>query len=417
MVIREIPVSQIKPSAYNPRKDLKPTDPEYQKIKKSIEEFGMVEPIVWNERTGNLVGGHQRFKYLTQEKKHDKLTVSVVDLDQKKEQALNVALNKVSGAFDIPKLKELLVELDDGAFDLTLTGFDELELKDLIDFEGKKGLTEDDEVPPVPADPVTKTGDLYLLGEHRLLCGDSTKREDVERLMDGQLADMVFTDPPYGISIVKTGTVGASSRVGFVSPRNAPAPLARARKYRVIEGDDKPFDPNLILSLGFKTVILWGANHYASKLPDKSQWLIWDKKIESGDLDHNNFSDCELAWTSSDALSTKIYRHTWAGMLRSGDRDEELKERVHPTQKPVGLCAAIISDFSEDGNSVIDLYLGSGSTLIACEKTGCKCYGMEIDPAYCDVIVSRWEKFTGKKSERIEADAGVLKRKEYAHGR
>jgi DNA modification methylase len=257
--------------------------------------------------------------------------------------------------------------------------------------------TKEDDVPEKP-EAICKLGQIWKLGDHRLMCGDSTNIEDVEKLMDGQKADMVFTDPPYGISIVN---VGASSKTGFVGAKKAPSQLAKAREYRPVAGDDEPFDPSLTLGLDAKTVILWGANHYASKLPDRPQWLIWDKKLESGSLDHNNFSDCELAWTNQTALSAKIYRHTWAGMLRKGERKEELKDRVHPTQKPVGLCVDVISDFSKENESVLDLFGGSGSTLIACEKIKRKCSIMELDEHYCDVIITRWEEYTGKKAELL----------------
>jgi len=142
-----------------------------------------------------------------------------------------------------------------------------------------------------------------------------------------------------------------------------------------------------------------GANHYAAELPTSSHWLVWDKKAGAGH-DHNTFSDVELMWTNQfKRKSAKIYRHLWSGLLRAGKRDVELKDRVHPTQKPVGLLAQIINDYTNEGDLVLDPYMGSGSTMIACEQLNRSCYGIELDPAYVDVIIKRWENFTGKKAE------------------
>jgi hypothetical protein len=204
MIIQKIDINKINPAQYNPRLDLKPGDSEYEKIKRSISEFDLVEPLVWNRRTGNLVGGHQRLKVL-KEKGLESVEVSVVDLAPSKEKALNVALNKVQGDWDLPKLKDLLTELDTGEFDIEITGFDDKEIEKLmLQFYEPQVDEKDDIVPEVPEEPVTKPGDLYILGDHRLLCGDATSIEDVERLMDRQVSDMVFTDPPYNINY--TGT-------------------------------------------------------------------------------------------------------------------------------------------------------------------------------------------------------------------
>jgi len=399
MIIKTIPISRIRAAVYNPRKDLQPSDPEYKKLKKSITEFDIVEPLIWNETTGNLVGGHQRLKIL-QEMGRKEVEVSVVKLSDAKEKALNLALNKISGEWDFPKLKDILEELNTGAFDIEITGFDDKEIEELMTqfHVPGEGLTDDDAVPEA-VETICKMGDLWQLGNHRLLCGDATKKDDVERLMGGEKADMVFTDPPYGIDIVHRGRVGTTSMLGFVGIEKKPVrSLAHARAYRPIKNDDKPFDPSCILEYG-TTQIIFGANNFASKLPDSTVWLVWDKKIEGG-LDHNNFSDVELIWTNSDKKACLIYRHLWSGLLRQGDRKTELKDRVHPTQKPVGLLVQILQDFV--GDPVLDMFLGSGSTLIACEKLGRRCYGMEIDEHYCDVILRRWSDFTGKQPVLIK---------------
>jgi hypothetical protein len=218
--------------------------------------------------------------------------------------------------------------------------------------------------------------------------------------MDGEKADLLLTDPPYGINIVNTGRVGIDAPAGFgkVGTRG----MVKARTYHNIEGDDHPFDPRPFLDLA-PVVMLFGGNNFASRLPDSPAWLVWDKKAEKG-ADHNNFSDVELVWTNLKQKSCPIYRHLWSGLLREGDRNVELKDRVHPTQKPVGLIAAILSDHSNPGALCLDPFLGSGTTLIACEQLGRTCYGMEISPRYCQVIIDRWEKLTGQKAEKIDGD-------------
>ncbi|WP_151191923.1 ParB N-terminal domain-containing protein [Desulfotomaculum copahuensis] len=189
MEIKRIPVEQINPAPYNPRKDLKPGEPEYEKLRRSIQEFGFVEPLVWNKRTGNLVGGHQRLKVLIEQGVRE-VEVSVVDLDDQRERALNIALNKISGDWDNEKLKDLLEELDTGDFDIELTGFTEAEIEDLmIQFHVEKKADPDefdaDAAAEAIAEPVTKKGVIYALGRHRLMCGDATSFEDVKKLMGG----------------------------------------------------------------------------------------------------------------------------------------------------------------------------------------------------------------------------------------
>ena len=258
------------------------------------------------------------------------------------------------------------------------------------------------EIPEPPKTPKSKLGQIYQLGKHRVMCGDATK--DIEKLVNGITVNLLFTDPPYGISVVQNGGIGGDG-YGFTA-NSAPSSkldgkLIHRRLYKKIEGDDVPFDPTFLLSLS-KTQIIFGANHFTDKLPKNSHWLVWDKKQGEQEKYTDNFSDAELMWTNiSKLVSVKTYRHVWNGMTRKGDRKTELKERVHPTQKPVGLFAEIIKDYSKQNNTILDPYLGSGSTLIACEQTNRICYGMDIDPGYVDVIVQRWENYTGKKAVLI----------------
>src|SRR5690554_4231167 len=204
MNIQKISVEKLNPAAYNPRKDLKPGDKEYEKLKRSIEEFGYVEPVIWNQKTGNVVGGHQRLKVLL-DLGQTEIDCVVVDLDPQREKALNLALNKIQGEWDENKLAELMAELDAGAFDVSLTGFDASEIDELLNrWYSKEAIQDSFDIDKaheeiVQREPVTKRGDIWLLGNHRLMCGDSTKDEDFEKLMEGCYAQMAVTSPPYGV--------------------------------------------------------------------------------------------------------------------------------------------------------------------------------------------------------------------------
>lgn len=266
--------------------------------------------------------------------------------------------------------------------------------------EKKFGISfvkEETEIPELPVEPISKLGDIYQLGDHRVMCGDSTK--DLPKLINGITVDLLLTDPPYGIDVVNVkGETGGGGKLGFTGGGG----IVKARKWKAIIGDNEEYDPQFLLQLS-KTQIIFGANHFANKLPNNSKWIVWDKKTEGKSGGHTDtFSDVELAWTNIKGKSTKIYRFLWSGLIREGNRNEELKERVHPTQKPVGLLINIIKDYSKENDIILDPYLGSGSTLIACEQTNIICYGMELDPGYVDVIVKRWENFTGKKAKLLE---------------
>ena len=214
-------------------------------------------------------------------------------------------------------------------------------------------------------------GDLFEIGEHRLLCGDSTDSDQVAKLMNGQKADMVFTDPPYGINI---GNQSQGKGGG----------VAKKIDYGVNQWDKQiPYDAiNLSLSI-CDNVVLWGANYYADKLPPSSCWIVWDK--DNGETD---FADCELAWTSY-TKSVKKFKWKWMGMIQEDMKNKE--KRVHPTQKPVALAEFTFNEFKA-GQNILDLFLGSGSTMVASHNTKRKCYGLELDPKYCQVIIDRMKK-------------------------
>lgn len=249
-----------------------------------------------------------------------------------------------------------------------------------------EGLTDADDVPEAPAEPVTKPGDLWILGDHRLLCGDSTDVLAVERLMAGQKADMVFTDPPYGMNLdtdySKMGDGG--------------------KTHKTVIADDEQYDAGFLLSTFAycKEIFLWGADYYVETLrrtyPNLGSWIIWDKYSDAtrqGLLDGRFGSAFETCWSKTQHKRELARVLVTTNYTARGD-----ETRVHPTQKPVALAEWFFDRWGKQGDVVVDLYGGSGSTLIACEKTGRHCRLMELDPAYCDVIVKRWENFTGNKA-------------------
>ena len=279
---------------------------------------------------------------------------------------------------------------DTGGIDLEITGFSLDELGDIMSMAPQE-ISEDD-VPEPPADPITKPGDLWLLGEHRVLCGDSTSEADVSRLMNGEKADMVFTDPPYGIKVVSNTSVGGGGALKFGGKKGK---IVNSTKgFAEIIGDDTTDTArkfyNTCVALGFKNFIIFGGNYFTDFLPPSMGWIVWYKK------NTGNFADFEMAWTSYNKAS-RLYEYLWNGLSRQGSRELELVKRVHPTQKPVGLNMEILKNYEH--SLIFDGFLGSGSTLIAAEQLGRKCYGMEISPAYCDVIVKRWENLTSRKAE------------------
>ena len=364
-----------------------------EKLKQSIIKYGIFVPkFVWIENNKNywIEDGHQTIKALVALEKEDYVIPDIpyvkVECENKKDAAEK--LLQINSRYGIINPDTTFFE----DFNIDLSFINDIEIPELdIKLEELEPEIVEDEVPEPPIEPLSKTGDLWLCGDHRVLCGDATKEADILKLMDGKKVDLLFTDPPYGINVVshenEVGVTGGGKLAG------KGIGIVKARIYRKIIGDNKPFEPKFLLDLT-KTIILFGANNYASKLPDNSHWIVWDKKCERG-ADRNFFSDVELLWTNVKRKSYVIYRHLWSGLLREGDRASELTNRVHPTQKPVGLCSDIIKDYSEDGDKVLDLYLGSGTILIAAEQTNHILYGTELDPHYIDVILDRYAKFTG----------------------
>ena len=424
MIIEKIPVEKLQPAKYNPRKDLKPGDPEFEKLKRSVEEFGYVEPIIWNSRTGVVIGGHQRLKVL-QHLGYTEVDCVVLDLDEQKEKALNVALNKISGAWDIPLLTALLKDLDESGFDTTLTGFDVSEMSDLFDDQSE--IVEDD--PPERAaddvQPFTKRGDRWLVGRHVLFCGDSTEQADVAALMDGKQADLVVTDPPYNVGY--EGSNGLTIQNDDMPEEQFLAFLVKAfQRMREVMKPGTPFYIWHAETVGgafrkatnealgkVRQMLIWnknaftmghqdyqwkheaciygwtdGANHYF--VDDRTQaTVIEDKHLDLNKLKKEEMREL-LREVFSDKVSTTVI-----------DENKPARNADHPTMKPLKLLARLIKNSSRQGDIVLDTFGGSGSTLITCEQLGRSCYTMELDPKYADVIVKRYLKFAGTESVQL----------------
>jgi len=393
--IIKLPIEKLNAAPYNPRIDLKPGDKEYEKLKKSILTFGYIDPIIVNKRGYVVVGGHQRLKIL-QAMGHKTVDVSLVDLPLDQEKALNIALNKTGGDWDLPKLQDLLAELQQTEMDIELTGFDDLEIENLLasvlDGEEekpvKKQAVEDDfdaeeEVAKIKI-PVTKPGDVWLLGRHRLLCGDAIKAEDVLRLVDGKLCNMVFTDPPYNVAYV--GKTADSLKIQNDSMADGDFYKFLLQAYTNMLEAVAPGGAIYVCHADTEGLNFRRAMVDAGWL--LKQCLVWVKNsMVLGRQDyHWQHEPILYGWKPGAA-------HTW-----NSDRkqttiwpfDRPSRSSDHPTMKPIAIPTNAIQNSSKAGDIVLDLFGGSGSTLIAAEQTGRICYTTEIDPVYADVIVARY---------------------------
>lgn len=399
MDIQKISAEQLKAAKYNPRKDLKPGDPEYEKLRRSIEEFGYVEPVIWNKQTGNIVGGHQRFKILTEQGAKE-IECVVVDMDVQKEKALNIALNKVSGEWDTPRLEDLLKDLSDSGFDVSLTGFDLSEL--LVNTEPTSEDVEEDDFDTDKAladinTPISQRGDIWLLGKHRLMCGDSTSHEDVGVLMNGNKARHVFTDPPWNVDYgSSTNHPSWKSR----SILNDSMPTDQFKKFM-----EKTFSAmKAVCEPGCMTYVVMSAQEWGSLmnvLTDAgyhwSSTVIWkkDSLVLSRKDYHTQYEPIWYGWLEGSARLCPLVdrKQTDVWDIPRPKRSEE-----HPTMKPIALVAKAILNSSHKGDLVLDLFGGSGTTILAAEQTERVCHMMELDEKYADVIVKRYIESAGSNA-------------------
>jgi len=371
---------------------------EYDKLRSSILTLGFSAPFFcWKDDKGKawLIDGTQRSKVLgvlagEGVQLPDTYPVVFVRAKDKQEAAKKLLVITSSYAKTTESgLADFALDFNvDMEFIEQFTRIPDVSF-DLPD-ESPSPVEGEDDVPDVPKESVIERGEVWLLGNHRLMCGDSTSIDAVEKLMSGEKADMVYTDPPYGMKIVKKD----GNNNGLGQSVDGVVGVAARGKYRPVIGDDSTLTAkdayNLCAGLQIDKLIFWGANFYAESLPPSSGWIVWDKENGEG-----FFADGELAWTNDDK-QLRIFKHQWKGMIRDSERGEK---RVHPTQKPIALAEWCFENYG-DPKSVLDLFGGSGSTLIACEKTNRKCYMMELDRHYCSVIIERWQKFAGKVAVR-----------------
>ena len=382
MDIQTLPVGKLIPADYNPRKDLKSGDPEYEKLKRSITEFGYVEPVIWNKTTGHVVGGHQRLKVLI-DTGVTEVECVVVEMGEEKEKALNVALNKINGEWDKEKLSLLIADLQGTDFDVSLTGFDAPELDALFKDAQRNGVHDDDfDVDAALKETaITKPGDLWLLGKHRLICGDSTKREVYDLLFDGKKANLVVTDPPYNVNYegnagkIKNDNMTDSAFYDFLLAafQNMEACMTDDASIYVFHADTE--------GLNFRRAFSEAGFYLSGTCIWKKQSLVLGRS--------------PYQWRHEPVLFgwKKKGKHEWYADRKQTtiwEFDKPKQNADHPTMKPVELLAYPIMNSSMANCIVLDPFGGSGSTLIACEQTDRICFMIELDERFCDVIVRRF---------------------------
>jgi DNA modification methylase len=399
MTIETKHIDELLLADYNPRKDLKNGDAEYEKLKRSIEQFGYVEPVIWNRTTGRVVGGHQRLKVL-RDAGHTELECVVVDLSEDKEKALNIALNKISGEWDKDKLALLITDLQGLEFDVSLTGFDPAEIDDLFKDSLAEGVHDDDfDVEAELEKPaLTKSGDLWKLGKHRLVCGDSTKAETFELLMAGAKANLVVTDPPYNVNYegsagkIKNDNMAGDAFLQFLLDAftNTANHMADDASIYVFHADTE--------GLNFRKAFSEAGFYLSGTCIWKKQSLVLGRS--------------PYQWQHEPVLFgwKKKGKHLWyTGRKESTiwEFDKPKKNGEHPTMKPVALLAYPIMNSSMSNTLVLDPFGGSGSTLVACEQTERSCATIELDEKYCDVIVKRYIELVGSSAGVIVQRDGL----------
>lgn len=385
MNIRKFKLSDLNPAKYNPRKALKPGDPEFEKLKRSITEFGYVELIVINVANNNtVISGHQRLAVL-KDIGETEVECVVVELNDADEKALNVAMNKVSGDWDTQKLADLMDSLKELDYDLGKTGFDPPEIEQLFNQVHDKNVSDDDfDVDKaVEKEAFVQPGDIWKLGKHRLLCGDSTKAEDVQRLMDGQKANACVTDPPYncayqggtGMRIMNDSWSDSEKFYQFLLAafKNAYDSLADGGAFYAFHSDaEKVNFYNATVNVGF---------HYSTT-------CIWVKDtLVIGRMDYQMRHE-PVIYAFKDTARHKFYGDRKQTTVWEFPRPK--KSQLHPTMKTLPLVAYPIRMSSQENGIILDLFGGSGSTLMAADQLNRIAYLMELDPKYASAIVRRY---------------------------
>ena len=390
--LKVLPISVLKPAEYNPRKKLKPGDKEYKKIKDSIEEFGFADPLVINADM-TIIGGHQRLNVAI-DLGYTEVPCAVVDVDKTREKALNIALNKITGEWDEQMLADLLTDLKEADYDLDYTGFEAPEVEQLFSNIYDKKVKEDDfDVDKELQQPCfSQIGDLWLLGKHRVICGDSTGEEIYTRLMDEQLANLVLTDPPYNVDVEETAGKIMNDNMGDQEFYNFL--LSAYRCMHANLADDG-------------SIYVWHADtegiNFRTAFKDAGFYLsgccIWVKNsLVLGRSPYQwRHEPCLFGWKQKG-------KHQWYGDRKQTtvwEYDKPRSSKDHPTMKPVQLMSYPIKNSTMTNGIVLDPFLGSGSTLIACCETDRVCRGIELDPKFVDCIVKRYIEWAGGRYDDV----------------
>jgi DNA modification methylase len=380
-------VAELIPYARNSRTHDKD---QVSQIVASIKEFGFTNPVLIDDE-GLIIAGHGRVQAAQKLNLKTVPTICLDYLTEAQKKAYVIADNRLAlnAGWDFDMLKVELNDLNDLEFDVSLLGFDDKEINDIL-ADPTEGLVDEDSTPDLVEDPITVEGDIWLLGNHRLMCGDSTSIDAVDKLMDGNKADMVFTDPPYGVNYQSNMRT-------------------KSEKFDVIKNDDSFLDIVPIIEIASNGwVFIWTTWKVIDTWIEKTKGLgfmtnmiIWFKGGGGiGDLKKTFSTDYEVAlvWNRGKELKGKRIGSVW-----SINKDSS-SSYLHPTQKPVALAEEAIDKTTNNADIVLDLFGGSGSTLIAAEKSARKCYLMELDPKYCDVIIQRWQEFTGQNAVHLDSN-------------
>lgn len=379
--LKVLPVGVLRPAAYNPRKKLKPGDKEYEKIKNSITEFGFADPLVVNADM-TIIGGHQRLT-VAMDLGYTEVPCAVVDIDKVREKALNIALNKITGAWDDSLLADLLKDIENSDFDLGKTGFDPPEIETLFNKVHSKEVKEDDfDVESELKRPAfSRSGDLWMLGRHRVYCGDSTLAESYERLLEKTKVSLVLSDLPYFVAY--QGTAGTIQNDDLPDDEAYDFTLKAMQCMFENLADDGSI---YIFHADTKGLIFRKAFDAAGFY--LSGCCIWKKNaLVLGRSPYQWMHEpCLFGWK-------KDGKHQWYSDRKQTtiwEYDRPKANKDHPTMKPVGLMSYPIRNSTMTNGIVLDPFLGSGSTLVACEETDRVCMGIELETKFVDVIVKRY---------------------------
>lgn len=406
-----LPIADIHAAEYNPREI---SDHDFASLKASLKEFGFLQPVVIN-KDNVIIGGHMRVR-AWKDLGNTEVPCVRVDLPKDREKLLNIALNRISGQWDMEKLGEMVYKLSvESQEDMRLTGLDEVEVSGLLDSVMETDPDKEPKDPGTdltpPENPVTKRGDIYLLGNHRLMCGDSSSMEDVTTLMDGKQAHMVFTDPPYNVDY-------KSHTQGKIENDNMPEIEFAEMMQKVFDNMRDALRPGgaFYICTGWQSYpVFYGA--LRSVGVDIKGCIIWVKPSGTMGWQDYRYKHEQVIKGKRRGVGKAGGMHYGYngpdGHTFNGDRDEydvwefprkSVDDYVHPTEKPDWLVMKAVRNSSLHEQIVLDLFSGSGSGFIACEKTGRTMYGMEIDPKFCDVIVRRWEALTEKKAVKLNEE-------------